>query len=417
MEDEIDLRKYVDVLIRQWKWIVGLAIVSGLAAFIVSSLIAPTYEATALVVVTRSRYQLQFDPRIETVAQPQQAYRAYPELALSDDLVLQVMERLGGELNTDERDLESFRMRLSARAGADPTLVRLAATGTDPNQAQAIVNAWAALYVAYANELYQQQSNSVTFFEAQVAEASQELEKAEQALIDFQARNPINVVEAQLESKQMALSDYLAADRTISLIIQDARSLQQQLAQQDDNAPVTLADELAALYLQVDALNAQASVPIQLQIGGSGSLASRTVSEQVALLDALINALQDKAIEIRREIDALEPEILELQKAQQAAQVELDGLTRIRDVADDTYSTLARKLDEVNVAAQDESGEVRLASQAAVPSEPVWPRKGLNTLFGSVLGLLVGIAAAFVIDARQSAAEKSPALTRPAQAS
>jgi len=417
MEDEIDLRKYVDVLIRQWKWIVGLAIVSGLAAFIVSSLIAPTYEATALVVVTRSRYQLQFDPRIETVAQPQQAYRAYPELALSDDLVLQVMERLGGELNTDERDLESFRMRLSARAGADPTLVRLAATGTDPNQAQAIVNAWAALYVAYANELYQQQSNSVTFFEAQVAEASQELEKAEQALIDFQARNPINVVEAQLESKQMALSDYLAADRTISLIIQDARSLQQQLAQQDDNAPVTLADELAALYLQVDALNAQASVPIQLQIGGSGSLASRTVSEQVALLDALINALQDKAIEIRREIDALEPEILELQEAQQAAQVELDGLTRIRDVADDTYSTLARKLDEVNVAAQDESGEVRLASQAAVPTDPVSPRKALNTVFGGLLGLMVGIAAAFVIDARQSAAEKSPALTRPAQAS
>ena len=226
MEDEIDLRKYADILIRQWKWVIGLAVVSGLVAFIVSSLIAPTYEATALVVVTQPRYQLQFDPRIETVAQPQQAYRAYPELALSDDLVLQVMGTLGGTLDADKRDLASFRERLSAEAGSDPTLVRLAATGTDPNQAQAIVNAWAALYVAYANELYQQQSNSVTFFEAQVAEASQELEKAEQALIDFQARNPINVVNAQLSSKLTALTNYLAADRTMSLITQDARSLQ-----------------------------------------------------------------------------------------------------------------------------------------------------------------------------------------------
>jgi len=417
MEDEIDLRKYVDVLIRQRKWIVGLAIVSGLAALIVSSLIAPTYEATALVVVTRSRYRLQFDPRIETVTQPQPAYRAYPELALSDDLVLQVMETLGGTLDADERDLESFRERLNAEAGSDPTLVRLAATGTDPKQAQAIVNTWAALYVTYANELYQQQSNSVTFFEAQVAEASQELEKAERALIDFQARNPINVVNVQLTSKLTALTDYLAADRTISLIIQDARSLQQQLAQQSESGLITLADELVALYLQVDALNAQTDVPIQLQIGGSGSLASRTVSEQVAVLDALINALQNKAIEIRREITALEPEILELQEAQQTAQVELDRLTRSRDVAQDTYFTLARKLDEVNVAAQDESGEVRLASQAAVPTDPVIPRKALNTVLGSVLGLMVGIAAAFVIDARQSVAEKSPALTRPAQAS
>ncbi|HET7091367.1 MAG TPA: GNVR domain-containing protein, partial [Anaerolineae bacterium] len=160
-----------------------------------------------------------------------------------------------------------------------------------------------------------------------------------------------------------------------------------------------------------------ASVPVQLQIGGVGSLADRTVSEQAALLDALVDALQDKAVEIRQQTAALEPEILALQKAQQEAQVELDRRVRDRDVARETYLTLTNKLDEASVAAQDASGEVRLASQAAVPTDPVSPRKGLNTVLGGLLGLMVGVAAAFVIDARRPAPEKSPAATRPAQAS
>jgi uncharacterized protein involved in exopolysaccharide biosynthesis len=410
MEDEIDVRKYVAVLIRQWKWIVGLAVVGGLAALIVSSLIRPTYEAPTLVVITRPRYQLQFDPRIESVTDPQlQPYKAFPELAMSDELLAKVIDKLGGTLKSDERDLAVFRGRLSARAGQDPSLVRLAVTGTDPGQAQAIANTWADTYVAYTNELYQQRSSDAAFFEQQVGEVRQKLEKAEQALIDFQARNPINVVSAQLSSKQSSLSNYLAADHSITLIIQDARSLQQQLAQQSASGPASLADQLSALYLQVDALNTKANVPIQLQIGGGGTLANRTVSEQAALLDSLVKALQDKSIEIQKQIKALEPDILALQRTLQEGQTELDRLTRDRDVARETFLALTRKLDETNVAAQDASGQVRLASQAALPTEPISPRKGLNAVLGGLLGLLVGTAAAFVVDTRRPAAEKSPA--------
>jgi len=417
MEDEIDLRKYAAVLARQWKWIVGLAVLAGAAALIVSFLIPPTYEATALIVVTRPRYQLQFDPRIETLTQPQQPYKAYPELALSDDLVMQVIDEVNGDLPADERELVVFRERLAAVAGSDPSLVRLSATSDDPAQAQVIANTWADLFVAYANELYQQRSSDVGFFENQVAEADATLSAAEQALVDFQARNPLNAINAELDAKQSALASYFAAQQSITAITQDARSLQQQLAQQSGGDVVTLADELAALYLQVDSLSTQTDVPVQLQISGSGSLADRTVLEQVALLDSLAQALGDKSVEIQRQIDTLRPDILSLQQAQQSAQTELDRLTRVRDTARDTYLTLTRKLDEAKVAAQDEGGEVRLASRAAVPTDPVSPRKGLNTVLGGVLGLILGIVGAFVVDARRPAAEKSPVLATSTRAS
>ena len=49
MEEEIDLRQYVEVLIRSWGWIAGLALVAAAAALGVSFLIPPTYEATVVV--------------------------------------------------------------------------------------------------------------------------------------------------------------------------------------------------------------------------------------------------------------------------------------------------------------------------------------------------------------------------------
>jgi uncharacterized protein involved in exopolysaccharide biosynthesis len=60
--------------------------------------------------------------------------------------------------------------------------------------------------------------------------------------------------------------------------------------------------------------------------------------------------------------------------------------------------SLARKAAEARIAAQDETGEVRLASRATPPDQPVSPQKTLNTLVGGALGLLVGVLAALGIE-------------------
>jgi len=55
-------------------------------------------------------------------------------------------------------------------------------------------------------------------------------------------------------------------------------------------------------------------------------------------------------------------------------------------------------------------GEVRLASEAALPTEPVGPRKGLSTVLGGLFGLVLGVVAAFVVNAWQAVVGKSAAL-------
>jgi tyrosine-protein kinase Etk/Wzc len=202
------------------------------------------------------------------------------------------------------------------------------------------------------------------------------------------------------------LGDYLGGARSLRLIVQDARSLAERLEMQDADLQATLSEELAALYLEIDALNS-GGLPIELQVTGEGGIERKTVGEQVAFLDALAETLQAKMVVLEAEAEALEPDILALQEALQRISTEEDRLTRARNMAQETYTTLSRKVAEMRIAAEDQTGDVRLASQAAVPEGAVAPRKLLNTAVAGALGLFVGVFGAFAIEYWRAGQEKS----------
>jgi len=420
MEEEIDLREYVQVLVRSWKWVVGLAVLAAVAALGVSFLIPPTYEATALVAVTEPRYVMRFDPRFETVNNVQLVYKAYPELATSDDLLQDLLVRLD-PLPEGVETYRNLRNMSQAEQGADPSMVRLAVRSQEPEEAARVANVWAELFVTRANEIYGTQGeDQVQFFEGQLERAQAELAAAERALVAFQARNQGAVLEAQLASAQQNLQDYLVEQREIERATRNARALRGSVADMPTDELVSAGDDLAALLLQIQAFDVHASRPAQvsesgrsasygaesqarpslwLQVSDSALLSSeRTAGELAVFLDGLVATLGARREEIEAQVAALEPQILGLQQRLQEVQTEEDRLTRARDVARETYLTLARKVEEVRIAAEDTSGEVRLASRAAVPEVPVSPRKLLNTAVAGMLGLMVGVFGAFAAE-------------------
>jgi succinoglycan biosynthesis transport protein ExoP len=403
MEDEIDLRDYVDVLIRRWKWILALTVVAALTAAVVSVFVLePTYDATALVLITRPRYQLQFDPRVETLSDIETASRAYPSLAMSDDLLRQLLEALDPPLPEGEQSLQALRGKVRANAGADPSLLQLNATNGDPERAAQIANTWARQYVDYVNELYGRRSEDVVFFSEQRETARVALEEAEQALVDFEARNEESILEARLTAKERALSNYLDTQHELAVVIENGEVLQRQLEAQPSTAPASLGDDLAALLLQIQGLSQGQELPLQLQVAGGGPLSNRTVEEQAGLLSDLITALEGRLAEVEVQAETLSGEILPLQQALQQVTTEKQQLTREWEIARSTYTTLANKVEEARIAAQDETGEVRLASQASVPTGPSGPRKKMNVAIAAFLGLFLGVFAAFFIEYWQS---------------
>jgi succinoglycan biosynthesis transport protein ExoP len=398
LEEEIDLRQYIGVLLRQWKWIVALALAAAVVALVVSFLLPPTYEARALVVITKPRYVMRFDTRFETVDNVLQPYKAYPALALGDEILLQTMATVDPPLPEEEQSLTRFRSKLEAVSGSDPSVIELCVRHQDAEVAARIANTWADVFVRQVNELYDESVQDARFFEGQLTAADEVLQEAEQALIEFQGRNQASVLDVQITALKDQLSAYLGAQNAIELVMQDAASLKARLALQEGGASSSLADDLAALLLQIEALSLKSEVPLQLQVGGDSSLSDLTKQDLTAFLDGLAITLEAQSGELETRIAEVEPEILRLQEEFQRFSAEGDRLTRVRDVARDTYTTLARKVDEARIAAQDESGEVRLASYAAVPSRPVSPRKMLNTTVAGMLGLFVGVFGAFAAE-------------------
>jgi uncharacterized protein involved in exopolysaccharide biosynthesis len=138
-------------------------------------------------------------------------------------------------------------------------------------------------------------------------------------------------------------------------------------------------------------------LPLQIQITDRASLGERQVDEQIAFLASLVDVLEAKLVTLEADAEALRPGMLVLQAQLQQAQTEDDRLSRAQSVAQETYMTLSRKVAETRISAQDETGDVRLASRAAVPTDPVSPRKALNTVIGGALGLIAGISGAFAV--------------------
>ena len=215
-------------------------------------------------------------------------------------------------------------------------------------------------------------------------------------MIEFQARNQSSIVNAQLSSCRQTQADYLADQRAIAYIIQDIQGLHDQLAQQPGDQPASLADDLTALFLQVKAFGA--STPIQLQVNSAASFSNKSLAEQIVFLDDLVVTLEAKSSEINERLAELEPQILALQKSLQEINVESDLLTSARDLAHETYMTLARKLEEARIAAQEENGVLQVGSYAAVPEKPVSRRRMLNTAVAGALGGMLGAFGAFAIE-------------------
>ncbi len=400
MEEEIDLRAYVEVLLRYWIWIAGLALVAALSAFVVSSSMAPTYEAKAVVMITEPRYQMQFDPRFETSEQWKPAYEAFPTLAASDDVLQEVVNTYTPSPAAEIEEWKVARLgnMVEASSEGDPSLVVLKVTSTSPKDAATIANTWAQVLVDRGNDLYSSSEKDVTFFQKQVAQAEEALEKAEENLIAFEARNEASTVNAQLNSLQRQQSDYLADQRSIAYLIQDIKGLRAQLAQQPGDQPSSLADDLTTLFLQVKAFNAEASAPIQLQLNSAASFSNKSLSEQIRFLDDLSQTLEAKSTEIEEHLAALEPKILALQEQLQEIKTEKQRLNRAQELAQETYLTISRKLEEARIAAQEENGVLQVGSKAAVPERPVGPRRKMNTAIAGALGLMMGVFGVFVVE-------------------
>lgn len=400
MDNEIDLRRYIEILLRHWKWIVGLTILGAIVGIVLALLTPPTYEASAVVMVTQPRYRINLDPRFQTSVETSPAYKAFPKLAESDEILQSVTEVYAPspESGIEDWDLLTLAGMVDAGSEGDPSLLLLTVRGPTSQDATGIANVWADVLVQRGNEIYSGSDQDVVFFEKQVSSAEQAWDEANAALIEFQAQNEANLVEVQLKALSNAQADYLDTQYVIAQTLQDIQGLRQQLASQPEGNTAALANSLSAILLQIKAFNASSRVPITLQVGGDEFLVDTSAEEQIAFLDELAIALETKSAEVEARLVEIEPEMMALQQKLQEIEGEEERLTRSLDLARDTHLTLTRKLEEARITAGEQNGILQVGSYAIVRPKPAAPSKKMYVVGGAGLGFVVSMALTLVLE-------------------
>jgi len=281
--------------------------------------------------------------------------------------------------------------------GADPSVIKLKVAYTDPQVAADVANTWATLYVRQINSVSCQSDDSVEQLDQQVEVAARCLHDAEQTLIEFQETNPTTMLSAAIHAQSTALADYLAAATSIQLALQDAENLKQQLEATGTASP-SLASNLSALLIELNALGVQRGRAPQIQVSVQGSVGGASVSEQLQHLDNLISALEAKEQAFAVARQNIPAKILEAQGELQQVQTEMDRLGRAKTLAGEAYVVLSRKADELRIAAQLELGSTRIASGAVVPVRPRSRGTMRNTAVAGVLGLMIAVSAVLAAD-------------------
>jgi polysaccharide biosynthesis transport protein len=114
---------------------------------------------------------------------------------------------------------------------------------------------------------------------------------------------------------------------------------------------------------------------------------AKTEAERVSL-ERQLSALTEVANRYRARVNYL-PRLEEQQRV----------LERELEAAQATYKALLTKQQEISITEKQTLGNTRVIAQAVLPDAPVSPKIGQNIAIGSFLGMFLGTATAFAIDA------------------
>ena len=412
MEADIDIRRYLEVLLSHWRFIAGATLITAVVVLIVSFILPPVYEAKAGLIIARARSQVSFEPRVRTLSEEQLSalrvdtrirQETLEALVMSPVVAAQVIEKLGDALKPAERrasELLEEGIKVEVSKGE---LITIKWRDRDPSRAALIANTWAQSYEAYVNGLYGTSSDIPESIQSQLESARTKYDSAQAALGAFIGDNRITELSAEISSRKGSLDyQYTVITQTTELIA-NAQALLLQANEGGRSGAGAVANGLALVQLQTSALTGAAQAPFELRFsldeGDQILLNTEAQGKDIETLIGILEDWRDDAYANVRDSSLLQ-DILQLEEELEREQARERELLQSRDLAWETHTALARKADEVDVAVQTAGSEVKLAVPAIVPHDAVSPRKGVNTVVAGALGFIIGVFGALVMEYR-----------------
>ena len=192
----MDTRRSLAVL-RRWAWLlVAAVLLAGGAAFLVSSALPKTYEASVTLMVGQSLQAT--SPDYNGLLASQRLSQTYADLVTTEPLLASVIDREQLQMTPDE-----LGKQIKADAPANSTLVTITVDDPDPVRVAAIANTIAEELIAQSPAVNGRNSAVQSFVDKDLASVQQQIVDAQtesQRLSALQSPSPAD--QARLQSLQ-----------------------------------------------------------------------------------------------------------------------------------------------------------------------------------------------------------------------
>jgi capsular exopolysaccharide synthesis family protein len=422
MTYDLNLREYWRT-IRKRKGIVIFTIVMMTLFSFVFSILGrpmPIYKASASVKVEKSDtvaglYIQSFSASSTSYMETQMAMiKSYYIM----ELVAKKMGSIPPEVSSDEvRSSPVYLSAILALKGKVETeqegnsdIINITVSSDDPQHAQRLANTVALVYKErHALDLNKRIIEAKKFIEGQVVLTREKLQKAEEAIRDFRETNRMVSLDVQNSGLVGQFSALQATHDQDLATLSKVNMITTLLARAEGNplssktifyfeeasAPYkNLNDRLVQLMLERDLLliNYTENFPQAVEI-------KKQIHEIITSMSAQLQAQQQsltKTINLsKKQLMSLDDQL----KILPAKGLELARLEREVGVNREIYTLLEKQYQEALIQNVEKPEEVQIVKPALEPSSPINPPKtGATTGLGFIIGLILSVVFAFVIE-------------------
>jgi uncharacterized protein involved in exopolysaccharide biosynthesis len=151
LTDTFTMGQGIRRFVRYWYWALLVGVLGLLIAYLVSTILAPRYEAAAVIAVNVDYGRTE---RLEEILENRVLDRVWA-LMISDETYQQTMDRLTSQAGLSEEWQSHEALRDHTRLDARLSRWELIGIDTDPAVAAVIANAWAEVVLARLDEAYE----------------------------------------------------------------------------------------------------------------------------------------------------------------------------------------------------------------------------------------------------------------------
>ncbi len=419
---EVDLREYIEVIWRE-KWLILVLFLIGAgAAYGFSKMQPPQYRTgTTLLITPRISEQLGGDQE-EGLFSTSLSPNVYKKSAMADDLIQGIIDDLDLKADGELISVSSLEQRLSVNVelsenGTDNPrlpLVTMTVSGTEPGRVKRIANKWADLFVEKNTELLSSETaRSYEFISGRFSEVSENLTAREQQKLEYKKQHPLELLKSELQVLQGRYRDFLSQLQTkrARLAERKARlkSLNDVLAEEPKFLELERSIPGISLWNLLQKEKYEGEKPAQDEQTPSQLKEWTDLKIQDQAKNNIYFNLRGEKRNVQVDIDSLQEEIAYLENRTQElageiekkqfeidqAELKLKQLDREINRLDNTYNTLSENLEEARIAKEEKESSIRIMERAVTPERPMGTNTRQNVAVAGVLGLFIGVLAAF----------------------